>query len=182
MFDALAPVSSAPKSLHQLACDCEALLFVSREPLSLDELARLTASPKNSVEKALKQIQRLFRHRGIQIEVKATGWQFVPAARSKAVIKAYHETPCVLSDEALETLAVIAYLQPIDEDGVTEVRYQDTTYALETLFYAGLIERTTDSGGRQTLSTTECFLDNANLLSIDALPPIDLDSAASSSA
>jgi len=115
VFDTLAPVSSARKSLHQLVCECEALLFVSREPLSLDELVRLTGSPKKAVEKALKQIQRLFLHRGIQVEVAAVGWQFVLAVRSKAVITAYHEAPCVLSDEALETLAIIAYLQPIDE-------------------------------------------------------------------
>jgi len=167
VFEAIACDKPAPKSLHQLACDCEALLFVSREPLTLDEFVRLTASPKKAVEKALKQIQRLFRHRGIQIEATPKGWQFVPAARSEAVITAYYETPCVLSDEAIETLAVIAYLQPIDERSIAEVRCQDPTHTLETLLCAGLIEQST-----HMYITSECFLQSAKLRSLDDLPPI----------
>jgi len=174
VFEAVACDKSAPKSLHELACACEALLFVSREPLSLDELARLTASPKNAVEKALKRIQRLFRHRGIQIEATPKGWQFVPAARSKAVITAYHEEPCALSDEALETLAIIAYLQPIDEAGIVEIRSQDPTHALETLLAAGLVELDADQEGRQTFTTTERFLNDVNINSLDGLPPVSL--------
>jgi len=171
MFEAVACDKTAPKSLHELACDCEALLFVSREPLTLDEFVRLTASPKKAVEKALKLIQRLFRHRGIQIEATPKGWQFVPAVRSKAVIAAYHEAPCTLSDEALETLAVIAYLQPIDEAGIAEIRSQDDpAHALDTLLFVGLIKRVAGDKGDAKFITTEFFLQSSSLNSLDDLP------------
>jgi len=170
VFDNLTPVPSTPKLLHQLVCECEALLFVSREPISLDEIARLTASPQKAVEKALKQIQRLFRHRGIQIKATATGWQFAPAARSKAVIAAYHETPCALSDEAMETLAVIAYLQPICVDGIAETRLQNPTHALDTLLSAGLIEVVANETGTELYVTSAHFLNCAKLFSLDDLP------------
>jgi segregation and condensation protein B len=172
MFEAIACDKPAPKSLHELACDCEALLLVSREPLSLDELVRLTASPKMAVEKALKRIQRLFRHHGIQIFNTPYGWKFAPALRSKAAITAYYETRSVLSDESLETLAIVAYMQPITKDAIAEVRSHDPTHALETLLSAGLIEQEKYEEGGEAFKTTDFFLESAQISLLDDLPLI----------
>jgi segregation and condensation protein B len=160
----------AANALHALACDCEALLFVSRKPLSLARLAALTNASENSVRKALRSLARIFAQRGIELRSIPQGYFFSHAPRTNAAVAAYHQESCALSDEATETLAVIAYLQPIDEAGIVNVRLRDATHTLETLLTAGLIERTLEEDGIERYVTTTCFLESAGLASLEALP------------
>jgi segregation and condensation protein B len=157
-------------ALHALACDCEALLFVSREPLSLEQLAALTNVSTESVRKAIRQITRMFQQCGIELCSSSQGYFFSPVPRTNGAVKAYHEEPSTLSDEAMETLAAIAYLQPIDEAGIADVRLQDPSHALETLIKAGLTERILDTDGIERYITTKGFLDSARLSCLDELP------------
>jgi segregation and condensation protein B len=166
---ALRPPAAA-QALHALVCNCEALLFVSREPLSLEQLAVLANVSAESVRKAIRQIKRLFKQRGIELCSSSQGYFFSPAPRTNVSIAAYHQEPSTLSDEAMETLAAIAYLQPIDEVGIADVRLQDPSHALETLLKAGLAERILDGDGHECYITTERFLENAQLSCLDELP------------
>jgi segregation and condensation protein B len=166
---ALRPPTAA-QALHALACDCEALLFVSRDPLSLEQLAAVTNVSTESMRKAIRHITRLFKQRGIELCSSPQGYFFSPAPRTNTAVAAYHQEPSVLSDEATETLAAIAYLQPIDAAGIADVRLQDPSHALETLLEAGLTERILDTDGIERYITTECFLESAQLSCLDELP------------
>jgi segregation and condensation protein B len=161
---------AAAQALHALAYDCEALLFVSRGPISLARLAAFTNASENSVRKALRSLSRTFAQRGIELCSTPQGYFFSHAPRTNAAVAAYHQESCVLSEEAMETLAVIAYLQPIDEACIVNVRLRDTTHTLETLLTAGLIERTLEEDGIERYVTTTCFLESAGIASLDALP------------
>jgi segregation and condensation protein B len=164
----------AAHALHALACDCEALLFVSCEPLSLEQLAVLTNVSTESVRKAIQYITGLFQQRGIELCSSQQGYFFSPAPRTNAAVTAYNQEPSLLSDEAMETLAVIAYLQPIDKSGITDVRLQDPSHALETLLKAGLTKRILVDGGNECYITTDRFMESSQISCLEELPYLTL--------
>ena len=170
MLETLITAVTMARSPHDLACACEALLLVSREPLSLARLAEVTNSSPQAIGKVMKLLERRFHDRGIIVERTASGYRFIPAPRTAKAVTAYREEPLTLSDEANATLAIIAYLQPLTRAAITELRFEDPTHALTTLRDAGLIERASGDDDTDCYVTTACFLESADLASLDDLP------------
>ena len=161
--------------LRDLECTLEALLFVAQAPLSLPRIAELTGAAESAIQSTLTCLQRQYRHRGIVIKRSAAGYRFTAAARSSVCLQRYLEEPRSLSDEATETLALVAYLQPMTHAQLSAYRAGDPTHTLETLLHAGLLTATMNDEGIAHYITTSGFLDCTNLSSLDDLPLIETE-------
>ena len=161
----------------------ESLLFVAAEPVPVRDLARTLALPLEMIEALLEQLMREYRCRGIRIMRHNDQLQFVSAPEAATVVERFlgvQSSAPRLSNAALETLAIIAYKQPLTRSGIEAVRGVDASGAVRTLLQRGLI---TDVGrlqavGRPVLyGTTEEFLKQFGLPSLAHLPPMDVPDA-----
>ncbi|MGB9359616.1 MAG: SMC-Scp complex subunit ScpB [Acidimicrobiia bacterium] len=157
----------------------EAILFVSESPISVNELAEVVEAPITDVEAALAEIeQELFeRQAGIVLRAVAGGWRFYTSADMLPYLERFaaSERATRLSNAALETLAVVAYRQPVSRGQISEVRGVDSERALHTLERRGLVrEIGTAPGPGQALlyGTTELFLEKLGIDSPQELPPL----------
>ncbi len=158
----------------ELGPTLEALLFVAHAPLALPRLAELTGASERAISTALARLQRHYRGRGLVITRSAAGYQFVVAAQSRGCVRRYWDEPRMLSDEATETLALVAYLQPITHEQLCDYRGSDPTHVLETLRQADFITTGMDDAGMLCYRTTSNFLACSNLDSLDDLPLIEM--------
>jgi segregation and condensation protein B len=165
----------------KLQRDLEALLFVASEALSIKQLAKLTGAEESEVTVALQKIDEDFAHRGIVLREIAGGYRFASSPAAREAVEAYLMPPKTnLSPAALETLAIVAYMQPVTKGEVEGIRGVSADSVIATLVDRRfLIEAgKRDTPGRPTLyKTTPEFLEAFGLRSLDELPPIDLDSA-----
>jgi segregation and condensation protein B len=157
----------------------EAMLFVAEEPIPSRELAEVLELPQTDVEEEL----RVFAHslqtegRGLVLRELGGGWRLFthPDARSYLERFAASERNTRLSKAALETLAVVAYKQPVSRGQVSEIRGVDSERALRTLERRGLIaEVGVAAGPGQAFlyGTTQMFLEKMGLRTLDELPPL----------
>jgi segregation and condensation protein B len=158
----------------------EALIFASPEPLSLKTLHKLLeGEPKEDVEAALALLRQDYdRPGGLQLVEVAGGYQIVTRPElHEYVRRLFHErTSQKLSVQALETLAVIAYKQPITAPEITEIRAVNTSGVLNTLIERKLIKivgRKAVVGRPFMYSTTREFLDKFGLNDINDLPKVE---------
>ena len=158
----------------------EALLFVSADPLTVGELASAAESPPQRVERALDALAE--RHAegrsGVVLERVAGGFGFRAAATTtEACARLLQRAPDrQLSPAALETLAVIAYLQPVARPEIARIRGVSADAAVAGLLERGIIEeagRTDERGGAVLYRTTSVF-DRVFGLEhgVDDLPPL----------
>ncbi|MBK5295947.1 MAG: SMC-Scp complex subunit ScpB, partial [Vicinamibacteria bacterium] len=121
----------------------EALVFASPDPITLKQLCKLfDTEPKEDVVAALAELARRYSHSGgLQFVEVAGGYQIVTRPElHEWVRRLFHDrTSHKLSVQALETLAVIAYKQPITAMEVTEIRGVNTTGVVGTLLERGLV-------------------------------------------
>jgi len=157
----------------------EAVLFVAEEPVTTEELAELLELPTGEVDDALESLrgELAAAGRGITLRRVAGGWRLytVPEARDHLERFAATEKASRLSRAALETLAVVAYRQPVSRGQVSEIRGVDSERALRTLERHGLVvEIGRDPGpGRAVLyGTTDLFLERLGVDALDELPPL----------
>ena len=159
----------------------EALIFASPEPLTPKTLFKLLdAEPREDVEAALESLKRDYEQPGgLQIVEVAGGYQIVTRAElHEWVRKLFHErTSQKLSVQALETLAVIAYKQPITAPEIAEIRgVSSSGGVLSTLVERHLIKTV---GRKQVVgrpfmyATTREFLDRFGLNDISDLPKVE---------
>ena len=158
----------------------EALVFASPDPITLKQLCKvLDTEPKEDVVAALAELSRRYSHSGgLQCVEVAGGYQIVTRPElHEWVRRLFHErTSQKLSVQALETLAVIAYKQPITAMEVTEIRGVNTTGVVGTLLERGLVKIT---GRKQVVGrpflygTTREFLDRFGLKDLTDLPKIE---------
>lgn len=157
----------------------ESLLFVAAEPVAVRDLARSLALPPDAIEQAIERLMREYSSRGIRIMRHQDFVQLVSAPEAATVIERFlgvQRSAPRLSNAALETLAIIAYRQPITRAGMEAVRGVDCSGAVRTLLQRGLI---TEVGRLQTAGhpiqygTTEEFLKQFGLAAIDQLPVIE---------
>jgi segregation and condensation protein B len=158
----------------------EALVFASPDPITLKQLCKLLdTEPKEEVVAALADLARRYAHSGgLQFVEVAGGYQIVTRPElHEWVRRLFHErTSHKLSVQALETLAVIAYKQPITAMEVTEIRGVNTTGVVGTLLERGLVKIT---GRKQVVGrpflygTTREFLDRFGLKDLTDLPKIE---------
>src|SRR5690606_3855226 len=158
----------------------EALVFASPEPITLRQLVKLLDDEtKEDVAAALEELKRRYeRSGGLQLVEVANGYQIVTRPElHEWVRRLFHErTTQKLSVQALETLAVIAYKQPITAAEIAEIRGVNTSGVIGTLLERGLVKI---SGRKQVVgrpflySTTREFLDRFGLKDLADLPKVE---------
>lgn len=158
----------------------EALVFASPDPITLKQLGRLLdTEPKEDVVEALAELSRRYaRSGGLQLVEVAGGYQIVTRPElHEWVRRLFHErTTQRLSVQALETLAVIAYKQPITAMEITEIRGVNTTGVVGTLLERGLVRivgRKQVVGRPFLYGTTRDFLDRFGLKDLSDLPRVE---------
>ena len=162
-----------------LSLPVEALLFVAGEALTIKQIARLTRAEEAHVALALARIEDEYAGRGIVLREVAGGYRFASAAAARDVVEAYLLPPkSNLSTPALETLAIVAYLQPVTRGEIESIRGVASDSVVSTLMDRNMIAEAgrKDVVGRPMLyKTTPEFLESFGLRSIDDLPPMELE-------
>lgn len=169
----------------RLARDVEALLFAAGRPLDLDTLVRgvsyegaVPASDVVSVLEALEAAYPVGGHRGFELARVAGGWLFRTNPACEAALSRLFDVgeETRLSPAAMETLAIVAYLQPVSRPEIAEVRGVNSDSALHTLVDRELVRevgRREGPGAAILYGTTERFLVAFDLSGTDALPPLE---------
>jgi segregation and condensation protein B len=163
-----------------LATLVEAALFAASRPLTLEELATLApAAGVEGVRAALAEIRAAYADgHGVELVEIAHGWQVVTRPEHAAAIERaqFALRPRRLSPAALETLAIIAYRQPVSRLEIEEIRGVDSGAVLDRLLERGLVEVVTrgEGLGRPLLyGTTPQFLEILGLRDLDELPRLE---------
>jgi segregation and condensation protein B len=176
------PQRDEPLSDEQLQRRLEAILMVSDEPQSIVSLATATASPVKAVTRAVAALVADFDgvdgtvRRGFELREVGGGWRIYVRPEHDAAVADFvlTQSPTRLSQAALETLAVIAYKQPISRGAIASIRAVNVDSVVRTLLGRGLItEAFTDSEtGAIHYETTDLLLVQLGINSIDELPRI----------
>jgi segregation and condensation protein B len=157
----------------------EAILFVASEALSIKTLAKLTGAEEADVSTALARIDADYAERGIVLREIAGGYRFASAPAARAAVEAYLMPPKTnLSPAALETLAIVAYLQPVTKGEIESIRGVSADSVLSTLVDRRFLAEAgrKEVAGRPILyRTTPDFLEAFGLRSLEELPPVDID-------
>jgi len=160
----------------------EALLFVAEKPLSRREIGLAAGVDAATVDERLGDLEVSLAGRGIRLALSGDRVELVTAPEAGALIARYLGTDAVrLSPAALETLAIVAYRQPVTKSGVERIRGVDSDYSIRALLHRRLVVELgrSDAPGRPFLYGTGFeFLERFGLTSLDDLPPLDLDVAA----
>ena len=158
----------------------EAMLTVALEPISAEELADVVDTDALEVATALRALRQEFVNdrRGFQVVELASGWimQSSPDVAQWVAKFANRDVSHRLSSAALETLAIIAYRQPISRAQITALRGVNVDGVSRLLEQRGYIEeqgRASGPGQPILYGTTELFLDRLGLATLSDLPPIE---------
>ena len=161
--------------MSELARMLEALLFLSPEPVPAAALAEACAVEPDEVDEALDELREQFApgRRGLELREVAGGWALSSAPDTEAAARrllAKPRTPPLTPAQA-ETLAIVAYLEPVSRPEMTRIRGVSADSAAGTLLERGLIEESGRSQFGATLyRTTPLFLKLFGLTSLDDLP------------
>jgi segregation and condensation protein B len=153
----------------------EAVLFVAERPVSVSELAKLLGIPPDAAEDAVAVLTRSYDARGIALQRHGDALQLVSHPSAAPTVQRFLglEMSARLSPAALETLAVIAYRQPVTKAQIERVRGVNPDHAVSGLIQRGLVEEVgrAETVGRPILyGTTFEFLRAYGLRSLDDLP------------
>lgn len=166
-----------PKHLQSVV---EALLFVSEKPLSVKELESfISEASSQELRHALEAIRVSYEpgHHGIYLELVAGGYQFRTKLDKTSWVKKIQEAkPARMSRAQLETLAIIAYKQPVTRIEIDMIRGVDSSHLLKTLLEKKLIkiEGVKEAPGRPLIyGTTPEFLEFFNLSDLSVLPSLE---------
>lgn len=155
----------------------EALLFLSPEPLAVDVLAELVDAEAGAVHAALTELDgRHSEATGLQVAEVAGGYTLRTRADLEDVCDRLRRRPPEdrLSPAALETLAVVAYLEPVSRPDIGRLRGVSVDSTVANLVERGLLEEAgRASTGAMRYRTTRAFQERFGLASTDDLPPID---------
>ncbi|BCS34206.1 hypothetical protein TBR22_A34350 [Luteitalea sp. TBR-22] len=180
LFDP-AEVANAPRAPHPLKPVVEALIFASPEPLTIKAMARLLEEhTKDEIEAALAEVRETYlKSDGLQLVEVAGGFQIVTRPELYEWVRRLFKerTTSKLSVQALETLAVIAYKQPVTSGEIAEIRgVSATTGVLNTLLDRKLVKivgRKQVVGRPFMYGTTREFLDKFGLRDLADLPKVE---------
>ncbi len=171
---------SAPKSQAERAAVIEALIFVSDEPLSVRAIADVLKEDKEVVKEAVNALAQEFnaRNGGLQLREVAGGWQFATRPEFHEHVRAFLKTrpSAKLTIASLETLAVIAYRQPVTVPEILEIRGVQSPSAIKTLLDKKLIvaKGRKDAVGRPMMyGTSKEFLLQFGLKDLSELPSVE---------
>lgn len=175
-----AGVDSALSDVRALKGILEALLFVTPDPISVTRfLALLGAVTKQEVDQALASLSHDYEQegRGLQLAEVAGGYRIVTKAEFAPWLKRLEKVkaPSKLSRSALESLAIIAYKQPIVRGEVEQIRGVETSGVIRTLLERKLVRivgRKEEPGRPIMYGTTKVFLEHFGLRDLSQLPPL----------
>ena len=159
----------------------EAMLFVSPQPVSPQELAAYLGVSAKRVEEAVDTIKKVLADgHGLTIIFEAGGWQMVTAPDLRDTIESFASSVSLqrvrLSRAALETLSVIAYNQPVTRSEIEDIRSVRCDRVVDTLLKHGLVRvsgRKKSVGSPLLFRTTDRFLEIFGLANISSLPTLE---------
>jgi segregation and condensation protein B len=168
------------RSMAEMMAIIEALIFVSEEPLSVKALADVLKEDRGWIETALEGLAEEFNSRngGLHLREVAGGWQFATRPEHHEHVRAFLKSrpSAKLSLASLETLAVIAYKQPITVPEILEIRGVQSPSAIKTLLDKRLIKacgRKETIGRPMMYGTSKEFLLQFGLKDLSELPSIE---------
>jgi segregation and condensation protein B len=171
---------AGPAELSETAL--EALLFVAEKPLTRREIATLSGVDRATVDDRLGDLEVALAARGIRLVLSGDRVELVTAPEAGALIARYVGADAVrLSPASLETLAIVAYRQPVTKAAIERIRGVDSDYTIRTLLHRRLVVELgrSDAPGRPYLYGTGFeFLERFGLTSLEELPLLDVDVAA----
>ncbi|MDO5083427.1 SMC-Scp complex subunit ScpB [Arachnia propionica] len=155
----------------------EAMLLMATEPVATAQLAAALAVPEETVLTELETLAAFYRdtERGFELVRVAGGWRLATCPDLAEILEAgvVADARARLSQAALETLAVIAYLQPVTRGRIAGVRGVNVDGVVRTLLTRGLIaEAGEEPGGAVQFATTPLFLQKLGLDSLEELPDL----------
>lgn len=171
---------SSPQSQAERAAVIEALIFVSDEPLSVKTIADVLKEDKQTISETIQTLAEEFnaRNSGLQLREVAGGWQFATRPEYHEHVRAFLKTrpSAKLSIASLETLAVIAYRQPVTVPEILEIRGVQSPSAIKTLLDKKLIVakgRKETVGRPMMYGTSKEFLMQFGLKDLSELPSVE---------
>ena len=156
----------------------EALLLLTAEPVTEFELAQAVGVPESVIAETLAELEAFYTEtgRGFELRQVGGGWRYYTREEYADLITRYvmEGQTSKLSQAALETLAVVAYTQPISRARVSAVRGVNVDGVVRTLLSRGLIEEVghDEESGAVLFATTSYFLERMGLKTLDELPPL----------
>ncbi|MEV7996386.1 SMC-Scp complex subunit ScpB [Streptomyces sp. NPDC086077] len=156
----------------------EAVLMVVDEPATVEHLAKILDRPKRHVARALRELADEYtaQGRGFELRLVAGGWRFYTRPEYAPAVErlALEGQTARLTQAALETLAVVAYRQPVSRSRVSVVRGVNCDGVMRTLLQRGLVqeEGTEPETGAILYTTTNYFLERMGLRGLDELPEL----------
>jgi segregation and condensation protein B len=186
---AAGPEGEAPAPGHEIAdiaaeapigldeAGLEALLFVAEKPLTRREIAALAGVDRDEVDARLGDLEVSLRGRGIRLVLSGDRVELATAPEAGRLIARYLGVDVVrLSPAALETLAIVAYRQPVTKAAVERIRGVDSDYSIRALLHRRLVVELgrSEAPGRPILYGTGFeFLERFGLTSLDDLPVLE---------
>ncbi|MFD4605845.1 SMC-Scp complex subunit ScpB [Streptomyces sp. NPDC058464] len=172
------PAGLRPVADLELKPALEAVLMVVDEPATVEHLSKLLERPKQTITKALRALADEYtaQGRGFELRFVAGGWRYYTRGEyAPAVERLVLEGQTArLTQAALETLAVVAYRQPVSRSRVSVVRGVNCDGVMRTLLQRGLVEEagTEPETGAILYRTTNYFLERMGLRGLDELPEL----------
>jgi segregation and condensation protein B len=178
----LVGATPGPGAADLSVVELEALLFVAERPLTRREIAALAGVDGETVDARLGDLEVALHGRGVRLVSNDEDVQLTTAPEGGALIARYvGSDPARLSPAGLETLAIVAYRQPVTRGLIDRIRGVDSDYVVRALVHRRLIREQgrADTPGRPYLyGTTFEFLERFGLTSLADLPPVEAEIAA----
>jgi segregation and condensation protein B len=165
-------------AVGELRPSLEALLMVADQPLDVSTMAAAVGHPVDDVAAALDALAEEYtsQGRGFELRNVAGGWRFYTREEYAAVVEGFvlEGQQARLTQAALETLAVVAYKQPVSRARVSAIRGVNVDGVMRTLLTRGLVEEagSDESSGAHLYRTSAYFLERIGIHSLDELPEL----------
>jgi segregation and condensation protein B len=170
----------APIDIAQVKRVLEAALLSAGQPLTVQQLKRLFGGEgdADNIRKVLDEMKDEWSERSVELTAVSSGWRFrVKPDYQKFLDRITSEKPPRYSRAVLETLAIVAYRQPVTRGDIEEIRgvavSPPTLKALEERGWIEVIGNRESPGRPAIFATTKKFLDDLNLRSLEELPPLE---------
>ena len=177
----ISPTEDARPPIELTEAALEALLFVAERPLSRREIAQLAGTDRETVDARLGDLEVSLHGRGTRLVIDGDRVELATAPDGGALVARYVGADAIrLSPASLETLAIVAYRQPVTKSAIERIRGVDSDYTVRTLLHRRLVVELgrSDAPGRPFLYGTGFeFLERFGLTSLDELPALDVDVA-----
>lgn len=181
-LDRLAASRPGPGEASLSVAQLEALLFVAERPLSRREITTLAGVDAETVDARLGDLEVALAERGIRLLAVGERIELATAPEAGELIARYvGAAELRLSPAALETLAIVAYRQPVTRTAIERIRGVDSDYVVRSLLHRRLVVELgrAASPGRPILYGTGFdFLERFGLTSLEDLPPLEAEVAA----